>query len=300
MTSTYLPMLPTLTASIPHTANWLYEVKYDGYRTFLYWDGNTITLTSRNGHNFNKKFQFLHQSLINLFKENNIPLCVLDGEVCVLKNRYFANFEALHTGQEDNLSFMAFDLIEFFDDVLLSTPLNNRKTYLQKVMKKFPPNNSIYYVDSYNDADPLWNLITSHNGEGMVCKKADSIYSPGKRTKNWLKVKNWKIAFVFLHAYDQTNGYFHVAVKRSGDIYQVANFTHGLRSEERTALFEVMKLNKVYEKAGLTYVDPGIVIQLKYLDLYKEKLRHPRFHQFCFDRSWEECTWDNIQSQWEM
>ena len=299
MRSPYLPMVPTLTTSLPEKPNWLYEVKYDGYRTILYWDGNTITLTSRNGNNFNKKFQLLFHSLNKLFKDNNIQKCVLDGEVCVLVNGYFANFEALHTGQKENLSFMVFDILELEGEAFLYTPLSKRKMYLQDEIKKLPRNKSIYYVDSYKDVDSLWKLITSHNGEGIVCKKEHSFYSPGKRTKNWLKYKNWKIASVFLHAYDQTNGYFHVAVMRSGDIYQVANFTHGLGSEERTALFEVLKRNKAYENDGLTYVDPGIVIQLKYLDLYKEKLRHPRFHQFCFDQSWEDCTWDTIQSQWE-
>ena len=292
-------MLLTLTTSVPHTANWLYEVKYDGYRAILEWNGSRIILTSRNGHNLNDTFQFLSLSLTKLFKEASIPPCVLDGEVCVVKNMFFANFEALHTGERENLSFMGFDLLELNEDTFLSTPLQQRKMHLKQVINNLPPNKSIYYVDSYSEDAPLWKLITSNNGEGMICKKADSYYTPGKRSKEWLKVKNWKIAIVFLHAFDQSNGYFHVAVNRAGEIYKVGTFSHGLRSEERSVLIEVVKRNRASEKSGVMYVNPGIVLTLKYLDLYKEKLRHPRFDKFCFEKSWEECTWENIQSQWE-
>ena len=299
MTSPYLPMLLTLTTSVPHTANWLYEVKYDGYRAILDWNGHHIIITSRNGHNFGQKFQLLSRSLTELFNEACIPSCVLDGEVCVIENRFSANFEALHTGEKKNLSFMAFDLLEFNQEVLLTTPLQQRKRHLKQVIDKLPSSKSVYYVESYSDADALWQLITSHNGEGMICKKTDSVYTPARRSKQWLKLKNLKMAYVFLHAFDQSNGYFHIAVKRDGEIYQVGTFSHGLRSEERSVLIEVVKRNQIFEKSGVTYVNPGIVLAIKYIDLYKEKLRQPRFGQFCFEKSWEDCTWENIRSQWE-
>lgn len=298
MTSSYLPMLLTLTSSVPHTTNWLYEVKYDGYRAILNWNGHQIILTSRNGYSFDQKFQFLSCSLTKLFQEASIPSCILDGEICVIENMYLANFEALHTGEKKDLSFMAFDLLGLKQEVFLTTPLQERKTHLKQVIDKLPSSKSVYYVESYSEADPLWERITANNGEGMVCKKTNSTYTPAKRSKQWLKLKNWKIAYVFLHAFDQSNGYFHVAVIRSGEIYQVGTFSHGLHSEERSVLIEVVKRNQVFEKSGVTYVNPGIVLALKYMDLYKEKLRQPRFGQFCFEKSWEDCTWINIQSQW--
>ncbi|MCA0172351.1 non-homologous end-joining DNA ligase [Bacillus sp. RAR_GA_16] len=298
MTSPYLPMLLTLTASMPHTPNWLYEVKYDGYRAILNWNGHQLLLTSRNGHSFDQKFEFLTHSLTTLFQQANIPSCILDGEICVIENRYLANFEALHTGEKKNLSFMAFDLLELNHKVFLTTPLQERKTRLKQVIDNLPSSKKIYYVEAYSEADILWERIISNNGEGMICKKTDSMYTPAKRSKQWLKLKNWKIAYVFLHAFDQGNGYFHVAINRDGEIYEVGTFSHGIRSEERSVLIEVIKRNQISEKSGVAYVKPGIVLALKYIDLYKEKLRQPRFGQFCFEKSWEDCTWENIQSQW--
>ncbi len=299
MTSTVLPMIPTLSTTFPHSSDWIYEVKYDGYRGILTWDGTSIKLTSRNGKDLNKKFKILHDSLSQLFRENKIPPCSLDGEVCVLKNLYTADFEGLHKGKKEKSSFMAFDILYSERNPVFSNTLEQRKESLHYVMDKLPPNKTIYEVQYYDKADILWNSIKDHNGEGMICKRIGSPYHEGKRTKDWLKVKNWKSAIVFLYAFNPHNGYFHTAVNRSGEIYEVAQFSHGLNSEERTALLEIIKRNKIEEKTGLTFVKPGIVLELEFLDLYKEKLRQPRFHRFCFDMSWEDCTWDNIQSLWK-
>ncbi|WP_347550805.1 non-homologous end-joining DNA ligase [Pseudalkalibacillus hwajinpoensis] len=296
MTRSLLPMLPTLSSSFPGSEGWIYEVKYDGYRAILDWDGETIQITSRNGHHLNKRFQILHDALSSLFVTYNIIPCCLDGEICILKNEYCADFESLHKRKEKPITFMVFDLLTLEKKLLLSSPLHERKKALQQVLQGLPDNRSIAMVHMHETIDGLWELVQHYKGEGVVCKKHNSLYREGKRTENWLKIKNWKSATVFLNAYDHRNGYFHTAVKRSGGIYEIARFSHGLSSEERGALLEIIKGNTSKEKQSLSYVKPGIVLELEYLDLYNEMLRHPRFKRFCFQKPWEDCTWETIQS----
>ncbi|MBN8207180.1 non-homologous end-joining DNA ligase [Bacillus sp. NTK071] len=297
MSSSMLPMIPTLSHSFPTNEDeWIYEVKYDGYRAILEWDGKALFLTSRNGHNLNSRFPTLHDNLFSLLKKQEIDTCIMDGEICMLTNNYRADFESLHKRKENNLSFISFDLLKKDEALLTSSPLLARKKELHHLLDNGTDQNVLIEIAFSASAQNLFELVNSHKGEGVVCKKIDSLYKVGKRTKNWLKVKNWKIAFVFLYAYEKANGYFYTGVIREGEIYEVGHFSHGLSSEEREALLEVIKRNKTKEANGFIYVQPRIVLELEYLDLYNEKLRQPRFKQFCFQTSWEVCTWDTIQS----
>lgn len=297
MSNQMLPMIPTLSHSFPtNEDNWIYEVKYDGYRAILAWDGQALCLTSRNGHNLNSRFPTLHDNLSSILMNQEINPCIIDGEICILTNNYRADFESLHKRKEKNISFIGFDLLKKGEALLTSSPLLARKKELRHLLENVSDQNVLIEIAFSPTAQYLFELVSNHNGEGVVCKKTDSLYRVGKRTRNWLKVKNWKSAFVFLYAYEKANGYFYTGVKREGEIYEIGHFSHGLSSEEREALLEVIKRNKTKETNGFIYVQPRIVLELEYLDLYNEKLRQPRFKQFCFQTSWEVCTWDTIQS----
>lgn len=296
MSKTFLPMIPTLSHSFPTNEDWIYEVKYDGYRAILAWDGKALSLTSRNGHDLNSRFKALHDNLLHLLQNQKIDSCVLDGEICMLCNTYRADFESLHKRKEKELSFIGFDILKKGEVLLTSSPLLARKKELHHLLENTQDQDILIEISFSVSPQDLFELVKNHNGEGVVCKKTQSLYKEGKRTKSWLKVKNWKSTYVFLYAYEKANGYFYTGVTREGEIYEVGHFSHGLSSEEREALLQVIKRNKIKEANGFSYVQPGIVLELVYLDLYNEKLRQPRFKQFCFQTSWEVCTWDAIQS----
>ncbi|MDP4550743.1 non-homologous end-joining DNA ligase [Alkalihalobacillus macyae] len=296
MSKPLLPMIPKLSHSFPTNDDWIYEVKYDGYRSILAWDGKTLSLTSRNGHDLNSRFAPLHDNLALLLLNHQIDPCILDGEICMLSNTYRADFESLHKRKEKNLSFICFDMLKKGEVSLIASPLVTRKDELRRLFKNIPNQDILIEISFSPSAQDLFELVKNHNGEGVVCKKVHSVYREGKRTSNWLKVKNWKSAYVFLYAYEKANGYFYTGVKREGEIYEVGHFSHGLSSEEREALLQVIKRNKIKEANGFIYVQPAIVLELVFIDLYNETLRQPRFKQFCFQTSLEVCTWDTIQS----
>ncbi|OAS86730.1 ATP-dependent DNA ligase [Metabacillus litoralis] len=310
------PMLPTLHSEIPKGADWVYETKYDGFRAILTITNQTFDIISRNEKPLNHTFpeilaeiQQLHQKL-----EPFLPL-TLDGEIVYLTSKHFSDFEQLQIRgrlkNKEKISeaatqfpcrYLAFDLLEFNGKSIQNEPLVTRKEQLQKLFKalNLKPivdpslSNLLQYVPYTPQYTDLWKEMRLDDGEGIIAKQLKSKWESGVRTKQWLKVKNYKHASLFISGYDKQNGYFHVAVLKSEEIIQVGVFSHGISSEEREALIKIVKENKRSETPSFVEIDPAIVVELQFLSLYKEQLREPSFSSFRFDKHPGECTWDQL------
>lgn len=310
------PMLPSLVFSLPKGNAWHYEVKYDGYRTALHFTNDGIDLISRNLHSFNACFPDIIRSLrpLRARLRSLLPI-VLDGELCILASDHRADFEIMQTrgrlkderkismwAEAHPADFLAFDLLEWAGENFRNQPYSARKRQLRKLFLTLDlplrvdlqSGVPFHYVPCHSDGEHLWDSVKTWNSEGMVAKKADSPWIPGKRTESWLKIKNWKTATFFLTAYDKENGYFHVAVLREGTPYEMGVFSHGLQGNERSALVEIIQKNRVSETADFIAIQPSICVELQFIDLYKEGLRQVRFQQFRFDKHWEDCTWEAV------
>lgn len=305
------PMLPTLTFSVPSDNGWIFEPKYDGFRALLFIKQNSIVLISRNGHDISLSFpeitQFV-QKLTSSLKQF-LPL-ILDGELVYLASRYRANFEIVQQRgrlkspekiQDYSANFtchyVVFDLLTIKGIDKTKTPLLERKEALQTVFQQggLPLHADPYreeliqLVETSRSYQPLWEKIVQHEGEGIVAKQIDSYWEEGKRTKQWLKVKNYREALFFLLGFNITNGYFHVGVHEKGKIIPVGSFTHGLKEEERKALLHIIKENGVH-KGSFIELEPAICVKLKFLSFLQGQLREPFFHSFALEHSWKECT----------
>lgn len=308
------PMLPTLVWQLPEGDKWRYEVKYDGYRATLHITEDRIDLISRNLHSFNTNFPDVIEGVQPLAErlDSELPL-VFDGELCILASNHKANFEIMQVrgklrskrkisewAKTHRADYVAFDLLEAAEEDLRSLPYTQRKQRLREIFlscelpldvdceSPFP----FHYVPSHNNGEKLWKQVKTWDSEGVVAKKVNSIWMPGKRTHNWVKIKNWKTATFFLTAYDRESDYFHVGVLRDGKPYAIGVFSHGLEGNERTALIDIMQKNRREETTNVIMIEPSICVDLEFTELYKEGLRQPRFKAFRFDKSWEECTWE--------
>ena len=134
----------------------------------------------------------------------------------------------------------------------------------------------------------------SNENKEILLKKKSSKWEEGKRTTNWIKIKNYKIASCFITRYEKSNGFFHLAVFSNNTIFPIGLFSHGLQSEERTVLLQVLKDNKTKEDSNFIEVPPSICVDIYYLELYDNQLRHPEFHQFRFDLIPEDCTFEKL------
>ena len=184
------PQLATLAAEPPAGARWIHEIKLDGYRTLARIEDGGVRLLTRNGHDWTDRYAMLAQALGGL----DCRRAALDGEVCVQRSDGATSFAALQDAlaarAEEQLIYYVFDLtyLDGFD--LSRTPLIERKRALAALLDPIAGGASqIQFSDHFEgDGAAFFAEAARLSLEGIVSKKADAPYAPG-RTKTWLKVK---------------------------------------------------------------------------------------------------------------
>src|SRR5581483_6797666 len=179
----YEPMLATPVGEVPRGEGWLFEVKWDGYRALAALRGGEATLTSRNGNDLTGRFPSVARAVERAVRS---PSCVLDGEVCALDDAGRPSFAALQSGT-GHLVYYAFDLLELDGEPLLARPLVERRAALERVLDPDAP--AVRVSAAGADGDELRGAVRAQGLEGIVAKRAASPYHPGRRTRDWLKVK---------------------------------------------------------------------------------------------------------------
>lgn len=185
------PML--LGVGTPFTdSDWVFEVKYDGYRMLAEWEGGAVRLQSRNGTDATRWFPEVVASLACLRGGRN----VIDGEVCVLDDLGRSNFDKLHArakrrgyrAGDDVVVFCVFDLLVQDGKSVMQLPLVERKKRLAKVLAGEIP--CVLPVGHFNEVgQDLYRQAVELKLEGIVAKRRGSAYAPGSRTPDWLKIK---------------------------------------------------------------------------------------------------------------
>jgi bifunctional non-homologous end joining protein LigD len=179
------PMLATLIEKPFDHPDWVFEVKWDGYRAFAVVGDGAVSLYSRNHILLNEKFPSIVDSLKELKFE-----AILDGEIVVVDDRGYAVFQMLQdynkTGS-GHLVYYLFDLLYFEGHDLTGLPLLKRKDLLKKVLPSSP---RIKFSDHvWKEGVLFFNIIKEKGLEGIIAKHTQSEYQMGKRSRQWLKVK---------------------------------------------------------------------------------------------------------------
>jgi bifunctional non-homologous end joining protein LigD len=182
---TISPMLATLVNKPVDEEGWLYEIKWDGYRAIALCNGASIQLLSRNNKSFNEKFYPIPAALQAL----NLQ-AVLDGEIVVLNSAGASRFNALQNWRSEadgDLVYYVFDLLWLNGHSLVSLPLQQRRALLHQLI---PPEGAIRESEHFDLPGSEFLQAAAKMGlEGIIAKKADSLYLPGERSKEWLKIK---------------------------------------------------------------------------------------------------------------
>lgn len=317
MISAFLkPMLPSLSDKLPVGEDWVYEVKYDGFRCLLYWDHSKIVMTSRNGHHLHAIFPEIPDFLKSIEnKVDNLFPLLIDGELCILDNSFKANFEQIQKRgrlkqserikQAVNLypsSFCAFDFLAVNGQYIYHEHFLKRKEMLSAFMEtldvdtqKIMPSSFLNFISFTKDKEYIEQTVINNKSEGIVAKNIKNKWTSGTRTTHWIKVKNLKYNTFILTGYDTENGFFHVGVTRDDHIMFVGLFSHGISPEEKEALIQIVKKNQSGRSGSIITIEPSLCVELSFLEIYKDQLRHPRFVRFRFDADWEDCTWESLQ-----
>lgn len=183
MPTSIKPMLCTLIKEPFNDENWLYEVKWDGYRIIAFIKNQKIVLKSRGDQDYTKKYSVVTDA----FKDLNYE-AIIDGEIVVLDENGKPDFSALQNYKTtEAIAFYAFDLLWCNGYDLMFLPLTVRKKVLKEIL---PLNDIIKLSESFDDGIGLFATAEKLGLEGIVAKKRDSIYTPGKKGNSWYKAKH--------------------------------------------------------------------------------------------------------------
>jgi len=179
------PQLATLVEEVPQGKDWLFEVKYDGYRAVAAIAGPEVRIFTRNANDWTTQFHRLVEPLSKLTTGS----LLLDGEICAIKDGRtdFATLKgALSTGGD--LVYFVFDLLEKDGENLEKLPLIERKARLEKLLKKVD-DPAIHYSDHVvGHGEEVLAAMREAHQEGVIAKRSDAPYRHD-RTREWLKIK---------------------------------------------------------------------------------------------------------------
>ena len=167
--------------------NWIYEMKLDGYRAIARFDSTgKPQLRSRNGIPMENKFPAVASAIAKL----KLRSTILDGEIVAVDDTGIPRFQLLQRYQKQPTAptvYYVFDLLFHHCIDLTQKPLLERRATLELILKPTPGIQLATYTEQHGIA--LFQLVKDRGIEGIVAKRKDSLYRPGKRTSDWLKIK---------------------------------------------------------------------------------------------------------------
>ncbi|WP_448104030.1 DNA ligase D [Pedobacter panaciterrae] len=303
------PMLATLVDEPFDDPNWIYEVKWDGYRSLGYCLKNgDVQLLSRNNKQFNEKFYPIFQ-ILQSWKQN----MVVDGEILVINDKGISNFGALQNWRSEadgELVYYVFDLIWYDGRDLTDLPLSKRQEILAEVL---PQNDDRVRLSQIFKASgtEFFKAAIKMGLEGIIAKKADSLYTKNNRSKDWLKIKANKrqeVVVVGFTKNDDTPREFSsllLGVYENGHLHYVGKVGTGfndLAQKEMMAQFrplitnkspfsEIPDVNKSSRfrpnppKTKVTWLKPELVCEVAFAEVTDDGVfRHPSFQGMRVDK----------------
>ena len=178
------PMLAKVVTNLPEDDQWQYELKLDGYHAVVVKRGNAVEVFSRRGNRFTKRYPAIAEAF-----ERLAPDTVLDGEIVALDQDGRPDFQELQNWRPSQaIYFYAFDMPTYAGKDLTGLPLAERRRMLQQALKR--TTDPVRFSPTFDIAvDDLIHAVREQGLEGIVAKRRDSLYEPGKRSGSWLKYK---------------------------------------------------------------------------------------------------------------
>ena len=182
------PMKARVVDAPPVSSNLIYEIKFDGYRAMAFKKGTSVRLFSRNEKDFGARFPEIADAVASLDARD----AIIDGEIVALDSKGVSSFQLLQAidigSERPPLFYYAFDLLRLNTQDLRKETLVQRKAQLEQLLKNAPE--PIRFSASLgSDATKLLKQAQKFGLEGLIGKRTDSVYEPGKRTGTWIKLK---------------------------------------------------------------------------------------------------------------
>jgi bifunctional non-homologous end joining protein LigD len=294
----YKAMLATLEDSknIPHGKEWEFEIKWDGYRIISRVAGGDALLHTRKDQDYTERFANVAKELEKALKT---PDAVVDGEVVALDEEGRPSFSAMQQGKPGTpILYYVFDLLEVEGEPVIDLPLSERRSRLRKLLDG--RNRTVKFSEPFEDGHALYEAAKERRLEGIMGKKVDSRYLPGRRSRDWLKFKThgeqelvicgytkgkgrreWSFGSLVLGAYEADRTLRWVGNVGTGfDDDEIERLLKKLRPLERKdpPFPEPPKMPRV-QKGDIVWVEPKLVAEVSFAEwTHDGRLRAPVYH----------------------
>ena len=298
MNPAYRPMLATLVNEPFDDKAWIFEIKWDGFRLITEKRGNRVTLWSRSGIDVSLRYAVLLPALQKI--EGS---CVLDGEICALDAQGRSRFQLLQNAlnEDAKLLYVLFDALFEGDKDLRRRPLLERKQILKRLL---PCDSLLRYSEHVVECGKReFAKAQRAHEEGVIAKRAASLYYSGKRTREWLKFKAVQEQEVVIVGYTgprRSRKYFGSLVLAVRDkskkrwVY-AGHVGTGFDQAALKSIYAVMQPlrtdekpfdKKVTDEKATTWLIPQLVGEVKFTEWTSEsEMRHPVFLGLRADKS---------------
>jgi len=290
----------------------LAEDKYDGIRAQVHKEDSTIRIFSRDLDDITGSFPDVVDGLLAIQDS-----FLMDGEIVPFKQGQILPFAVLQNRlgrkklsqellQQIPCRYFAFDLLYFGSNLLLDAPLTTRREQLQHMQINYPESFSISEQRTINTVDELeacFEASRKRNNEGLVIKHPDSPYKPGKRGKQWLKIKRALISLdVVVIAAEYGHGRragllsdYTFAIQHGGELLTIGKAYSGITDKELAQLSELFHNISIGNEGFLHRVPPQVVLEVAFDRINRSKrhtsgfaLRFPRIKNIRWDKKPEE------------
>lgn len=280
--------LAKLVNTVPEGEDWLYELKYDGFRIMAFIEGNLVRLITRNGNDYINRFHEIALSLIDWAAGRAI---ILDGEIVVTDASGKTDFHALQNHMKNpesqKLTYIVFDILALDGIDFREHTLIERKEALESLMKDAPKN--LYYSRYVRgNGKEGFAAACEANLEGIIGKKADSVYS-GTRNGDWIKLKCDKRQEFVIGGYSLTDkktrgvSSLLLGVYEDNELVYTGRAGTGMNESDMKMLEDKFKNLKRVEspfkivpksrpKETVTWLEPELVAEIKFAEWTKDKL----------------------------
>jgi bifunctional non-homologous end joining protein LigD len=300
--------LATLVDNPPEGAEWLHEIKLDGYRLLGFVSGGVARLRTRNGKDWTTKFPALVAGL----KKLKVRDAVLDMEAVVLDDKGKSSFQALQHalgdgGESDQIIAYVFDLLHLDGKDLRKLALTERKKTLQALLGKLRAADSLRYSDHVvGRGGQVFKKACENGWEGIVSKRADAPYIAA-RQRTWLKTKcGLRQEFIILGYSDARTGgralgALYLGYRKDGGLQYGGKVGTGFTmagARELVDRFDALVVDKplltTAETKGLTqgewksihWVRPVLLCEVAFTEWTQDgRARHPSFQGLREDKS---------------
>jgi bifunctional non-homologous end joining protein LigD len=279
--------------------DWTYEPKWDGFRVMAAARDGHVRLVSRNGHSFTRLFGPVAEVL------RGFPVSILlDGEAIVINDRGQPDFEALQSrlrpshGSLPGICYMVFDCLYVNGHSLLTKPLEKRQAILRELQRELGTD-AVKLTEGFpaEKSKHLMKVCASMGLEGVVMKRKGSLYRPGFRSPDWIKVpirhrEEFVVCGYVANSTDHLGSLMVGQYDREGNLAYAGVVGTGLSNEMRLVIFHELEAHQrktcpfstvpdlrdhfrdLRTHMPVFWVKPRLIVEVEYRQRQQDRLRH--------------------------